>query len=86
VLRDFNERENSFESIKGILESDLNRIWNEIYKPDKFANSKPGDFFNFDYFVLPHKQFEEDNFFEQAHRLKDRFEISAANSVFLNDE
>jgi len=64
VLRDFNERENSFEGIKGILEADLNRIWNEIYKPDKFANSKPSDFFNFDYCVLPHKQFEEDKFID----------------------
>ncbi len=45
VLRDFDDRGNNFQKIQGILEADLNRIWSEIYKPDKFANSKPQDFF-----------------------------------------
>ena len=41
ILRDFDDRGNNFERIKGILEKDLTNIWNEIYKPDKFANSTP---------------------------------------------
>ncbi len=41
VLRDFDDRGNNFERIKGILEGDLKKIWAEIYKPDKFANSSP---------------------------------------------
>lgn len=41
VLRDFDDRGNNFERIKGILEGDLKKIWSEIYKPDKFANSSP---------------------------------------------
>lgn len=45
VLRDFDDRGNNFQKIQGILEADLNRIWSEIYKPEKFANSKPQDFF-----------------------------------------
>jgi hypothetical protein len=45
VLRDFDDRGNNFERIKGILESDLDKIWAEIYKPDKFLKSKPSDFF-----------------------------------------
>lgn len=55
VLRDFDARGNNAARIQGILESDLNRIWSEIYKPDKFANSKPSDFFQFEYCMLPHK-------------------------------
>ena len=41
VLRDFDDRGNNFERIKGILEGDLKKIWAEIYKPDKYANSTP---------------------------------------------
>ena len=45
VLRDFDGRGNNAARIQLILEGDLNKIWNEIYKPDKFANTKPTDFF-----------------------------------------
>lgn len=45
VLRDFDGRGNNAQRIQGILEADLDRIWGEIYKPEKFANSKPSDFF-----------------------------------------
>jgi hypothetical protein len=45
VLRDFDDRGNNFDRIRGILEADLKRIWDEIYKPDKYATSKPTDFF-----------------------------------------
>jgi hypothetical protein len=44
-LRDFDDKGNSFEKIKGILEGDLLKIWSEIYKPEKYANSTPQDFF-----------------------------------------
>lgn len=45
VLRDFVDKGNNFDKIRETLENDLNKIWGEIYKPDKFANSKPSDFF-----------------------------------------
>jgi hypothetical protein len=45
VLRDFDDRGNNFDRIKGILEGDLKKIWAEIYKPEKYANSAPTDFF-----------------------------------------
>ena len=41
VLRDFDDDANNFEGIRGILEGDLLKIWAEIYKPDKYANSTP---------------------------------------------
>ena len=85
VLRDFDDRGNNAARIQGILESDLNRIWSEIYKPEKFANSKPSDFFQFEYCMMPHKQFEEENFFKAAQDLKSRFSVNANNSLFLPD-
>lgn len=58
VLRDFDDSGNNFESIKAILEGDLARIWSEIYKPEKYANSKPSDFFDFEYSMMPHRNFQ----------------------------
>jgi hypothetical protein len=55
VLRDFDDRGNNFDRIKGILEGDLKKIWAEIYKPEKYANSTPTDFFQFEYCMMPHK-------------------------------
>jgi hypothetical protein len=57
VLRDFDDRGNNFERIRGILEGDLAKIWDEIYKPEKHLNSKPSDFFQFEYCMLPHKNY-----------------------------
>ena len=34
VLRDFDGRGNNFEKVRGIIDTDLNKIWDEIYKPD----------------------------------------------------
>jgi hypothetical protein len=34
VLRDFDSRGNNFEIVRGIIDTDLNKIWDEIYKPD----------------------------------------------------
>lgn len=85
VLRDFDDRGNSFERIQGILQADLDKIWAEIYKPEKFANSKPSDFFQFEYCMMPHKMYQEEQFYEKAKELKGRFAVGATNSLFLND-
>ena len=72
LLRDFDKKQN-FERIRGTLEADLNRIWSEIYKPDKYIDTKPSDFFQFEYCCMPHKNYQEDEFFSKAKELKERF-------------
>ena len=72
LLRDFDKKQN-FERIRGTLEADLNRIWSEIYKPDKYIDTKPSDFFQFEYCCMPHKNYQEDEFFAKAKELKERF-------------
>jgi hypothetical protein len=72
VLRDFDKRDNA-ERIKIILENDIRRIWSEIFKPDKFRDSQPEQFFKFEFFMMPHKNFEEEKFLEKAAELRDRF-------------
>lgn len=82
VLRDFDDRGNNFERIKGILDNDIRNIWNEIYKPEQFRGSSPTDFFDFEYSVLPHKIFEEEKFYEQCKELKKRFDVNASKTLF----
>ena len=84
VLRDYDKRINK-ETIMDLLQKDINNIWSEIYKPDKYADSKPGDFFKFEYEMLPHKIFEPDAFEQSCKDLRARFQIGADNTLFLED-
>lgn len=85
VLRDFDDRGNNGERIKAILEGDIKKIWDEIFKPDKYKDAKPEQFFQFEFAMMPHKIFEEDKFFEKAKQLRDRFEVNAPDTLFLSD-
>jgi hypothetical protein len=75
VLRDFDDRGNNFERIKGILNTDISNIWNEIYKPDQFRGMSAHDFFKFEYAMLPHKIFEEEKFYEKCKEFRARFDV-----------
>jgi protein SEY1 len=82
VLRDFDDRGNNFERIKAIIDQDVLNIWNDIYKPDQYKDSKPQDFFHFEFSMLPHKIYEEDKFVSKAKELRTRFDIGAVNTLF----
>ena len=82
VLRDYDERI-PFSQLKFMLDKDLNQIWSEIYKPDKFANSKPEDFFSFEFVMMPHKIFQPDQFLAKADEIKGRFASDADNTLFV---
>lgn len=86
VLRDFDDRGNNFERIRTIIDTDINNIWNEIYKPEQYKNSKPSEFFDFEFYMLPHKIYEEEKFYEKAKELKGRFDIKASNTLFPTQE
>ena len=57
VLRDFDDRGNNFERLKAIIDEDVKKIWDEIYKPEEYKNTTPKDFFEFEFSMLPHKIF-----------------------------
>jgi protein SEY1 len=82
VLRDFNPYQNNEESMIKLLEGNVNNIWNEIYKTDQFQDSSPHDFFEFEYFMMPHKLFQPKEFVEAGEKLRGRFKIDASDSVF----
>jgi len=57
VLRDFDDRGNNRDKIKDLIGKDVAKLWDEIYKPDEFKDSKAEDFFDFEFTMLPHKTF-----------------------------
>lgn len=69
-----------------MLDKDLNKIWSEIYKPEKYAGSTPQDFFKFEFACLPNKIFQEEEFFSEATKLRGRFDIETPDSLFLRSE
>ena len=85
VLRDFDDRAGNFEKYRGILQKDVDTIWDKIYKPEKFKNSKASDFFVFEFAFLPHKIYQEDKFEAKTTELRGRFAVGASNSLFLAD-
>ena len=86
VLRDFDDRGNNFERIRQIIDADISNIWNEIYKPEEYRNSKPNDFFDFEFCMLPHKIFEEEKFYQKCKELRDRLDAKASNTLFPKSE
>lgn len=65
VLRDFDPKRNDREKIVQLIMKDIMTIWAEIKKPEKFKDSQPSSFFEFDFVTLPHKKYCEEQF-EQA--------------------
>jgi hypothetical protein len=57
VFRDFDDEDQSEEGTKKTMRTALEEIWLEIYKPDGFKDAKINDFFDLDYFFLPHKKY-----------------------------
>ena len=82
VLRDFNPHENNEESMRNLLEGNVKTIWKEIYKEEKYVNSTPHDFFDFEFYMLPHKIYQPKEFKEAALALREKFVIDSDNSIF----
>lgn len=86
VLRDFNEAQNNKESMIKLLETNVKTMWNEIYKTDKYENSSPHDFFEFDYYMMPHKIYQPTGFEEAARELRQRFRVDDPETIFPKTE
>lgn len=80
VFRDFDPDEISEDKTKNTMRSALEEIWVEIYKPDGFKDAKIADFFDLDYFFLPHKKWAKAQFESGAGQLRQMIE---SGSMFL---
>jgi GTP1/Obg family GTP-binding protein len=82
ILRDFNKHEHNKEKMTELLENNMRTIWNEIYKEEKFLHSSPHDFFDFEFFMMPHKIYQPEDFKETGDILKKKFNVDDEDSVF----
>ena len=44
------------------MKDSLNDIWQDIYKPDGYKDSKISDFFDLDFAFLAHKWYQKNEF------------------------
>lgn len=72
VLRDFDPKRNIKSKIEELILKDIDKIWVEIKKPEKFKNSGPETFFHFEFITLPHKKYCEKEFEEEIGLMRTR--------------
>ncbi len=75
------------EKLAATLLGDINRIWDSIFKPEAYKNTKASDLFVFEFQFMPSKinKRTENEFVEKAAELKARFTLNTTNSVFKAD-
>jgi hypothetical protein len=86
VLRDFFAEDNEEEKkqdLSGKIRADIKKIWDEIHKPEKFANNVAEDFFDLEFEFMPNKMFCPKDFKESVGNLRTRFDVGSNNSLFL---
>lgn len=80
VLRD--HVSSPFETLCNTLRSDVDKIWNTISKPDAAKDTPITNYFDIDFFALPHKVLMADTFQLKGLELRRRFHD---NEVFLEE-
>ena len=69
MLRDFDPKRNARDKIESMILSDIHKIWEEIKKPEKYKDSKPEQFFKFEFITLSHKVYLPDKFNSESSEL-----------------
>jgi hypothetical protein len=82
VLRDFDSSRNVKYKIEEMILKDIKLIWNDIKKPEKYKDSEPSNFFEFEFITLPHKKYFEDKFDEEVKELRKRLETDHPQYFF----
>ncbi len=72
VLRDFDAKRNEKTKFENLILSDIMNIWKEIKKPEKYQDSSPRDFFEFEFIPLPHKKYQPKEFDAETNELRKR--------------
>jgi hypothetical protein len=53
--------------------------------PERLKAADPEDFFKFEFVMMPHFQLKKEDFIKQVNQLKERFQVNAPNTLFLQD-
>lgn len=80
VLRD--HVSSPFETLCNTLKADVDKIWDTINKPEAAKGTSVTDYFDLDFFALPHKVLMENDFYAKGKELKRRFH---EKEVFLEE-
>ena len=86
VIRDFDDRGNNREKYKDLIHKDITKLWDEIYKPEQYKDTKAEEFFDFEFIMMPHKIYQEEQFFKKGEELRNRFQVGAENALYLNND
>jgi hypothetical protein len=79
IVRDCRQEDNMYVHLKKMINDDMDKIWLNIDKPDKYKNSLMHDFFDFKYIALPHKFFESEKFIEKVEELSNIFNMGCCS-------
>ena len=82
VLRDFDERYDVKEKITELILNDINNIWKEIKKPEKYRDYTPDRFFQFEFSTLAHKFYFEEKFTQEISLMRQRLSPSENHFLF----
>ena len=80
VIRDFTGM-TPLSNLGTSLESDMNKIWADLNKPEECTHSKLEDFFDLSFFAITHKYYQADQFELNIKQLGDKF---SDESLFAN--
>jgi len=72
VIRDFTGC-TPISNLSEVLTNELNKIWKDISKPEKYSESTLSDYFDLMFTTLPHKIFLPEQFDQEVIQLKERF-------------
>lgn len=81
VLRDFDHKRNQKSKIQELILRDIQTIWDDIKKPEKYRYSDPSHFFEFEFVALPHKKYCEEQFNKEVQLLRSR--LNPTDEKFL---
>lgn len=82
VIRDFTGL-TPLSNLGNSLQSDMDKIWADLNKPEECADSKLEDFFDLKFFAISHKHYQTENFELDIKKLGDDF---ANDSLFENNK
>ena len=84
VIRDYNDRENS-EFIRSTLIQDVERLWNEVPKPDQYQNISSKDVFEVEVFPLHNYIYEKPLFMRDVDKLRERLSSKHSSQYLFKD-
>lgn len=81
-MRDFDFNRNVKSKIESQILNDLNALWEDIKKPERFQNSLPSNFFEFEFSTLPHKKYKANEFDQQCQELRKKLSPNHPDYLF----